>query len=656
MKKLIFQQIVIAKIALIAMIILVGTSIFMPTFTPSFCRSEPSLVKLLLTPHDPIRITSDSELEVFNGSGTAEDPYIIEGYNITSLAECGIFIIGTTKFFSISNCYIDAKTVGIDLYYVAPGTATVINNTCVNNDVVGIALVNVGYASITNNTCINNGNGLIIHENSNAVNVNNNDFSNNEGEGISIRDSDSLTITNNICNNNKMKGIYAYDSDSSTFVNNTCNFNFNDDGIRLHESDSSTIANNTCNFNDDGICLYESDSSTIANNTCNNNKKGISVYDSRFSIVSNNTCNFNEYAILIVYDSYHPTLPYPGYATVRDNICSNNDFGIWLDDADDSVLTGNRCSENNKGIYLLHSSYSTVTNNTCNDNDQGLILDNSGVIPVVNNSFYNNNRSIVIYNSGSTTLTNNTMIKGGLAVWDNSCPGYLSQKFTKDSNWVNGRPVGYFTNLNDLSFNTSVYGQLFFINCKDITVSNQNFTDVTTGILLAYSDSCRVENSLFAENVWGTYLDHTLSTTLTNNSYKNNNYGVFLRDSDSNILTYNHFEENEQYGVYLDSASSNNLIHHNAFIDNNPEGTSQAYDGGTDNLWYEKRKGNYWSDYEKGDYLIDGIANSTDRHPLTDIPTASTPLSSVFIVGVIILACIVSLRSSVRKKKKTTKL
>ncbi|GAJ22387.1 unnamed protein product, partial [marine sediment metagenome] len=172
-------------------------------------------------------------------------------------------------------------------------------------------------------------------------------------------------------------------------------------------------------------------------------------------------------------------------------------------------------------------------------------------------------------------------------------------------------------------------------------VSNQNFTDVTTGILLAYSESCRVENSLFAENVWGTYLDHTISTTLTNNSYKNNNYGVLLRDSDTNILTYNLFEENEQYGVYLYAASSDNLIHHNAFIDNNPEGTSQAYDAGVDNSWYLKRKGNYWSDWLEGDYLIDGIANSTDRHPLTDIPTASTPLSTVFIVSVIILASIV---------------
>ncbi|MCK4844372.1 MAG: hypothetical protein KAS95_01730 [Candidatus Heimdallarchaeota archaeon] len=39
---------------------------------------------LELTPHDPIEITSDSDFEVFLGTGTAEDPYIIEGYNITT--------------------------------------------------------------------------------------------------------------------------------------------------------------------------------------------------------------------------------------------------------------------------------------------------------------------------------------------------------------------------------------------------------------------------------------------------------------------------------------------------------------------------------------------------------------------------------------------
>ena len=83
-----------------------------------------------LTPHAPISITSDSNFEVFPGSGTEVDPYIIEGYNITTTSDEGIYISGTTKYFIVRNSYIDAEWYGIYISNVADGTATVINNMC----------------------------------------------------------------------------------------------------------------------------------------------------------------------------------------------------------------------------------------------------------------------------------------------------------------------------------------------------------------------------------------------------------------------------------------------------------------------------------------------------------------------------------------------
>ena len=66
-----------------------------------------NLATISHTPHEPISITSDEDFITlgFAGNGTAEDPYIIEGYNITTSTGCGIFITETTKFFIISNCY-----------------------------------------------------------------------------------------------------------------------------------------------------------------------------------------------------------------------------------------------------------------------------------------------------------------------------------------------------------------------------------------------------------------------------------------------------------------------------------------------------------------------------------------------------------------------
>jgi len=124
---------------------------------------------LTLTEHDPIIIASDSDFSIFPGAGTPEDLYIIEGFNITTISDYSIYIHDTTKYFIIRNCYVDAVERGIYLYNIADGTATITNNTCMNND-----------------------------------------------HGIYLYDSNSATLTNNTCTNNNDHGIYLYDSNSAT--------------------------------------------------------------------------------------------------------------------------------------------------------------------------------------------------------------------------------------------------------------------------------------------------------------------------------------------------------------------------------------------------------------------------------------------------------
>ncbi len=180
---------------------------------------------LELSPHGPIEITSDSDFEVFPGTGTEVDPYVIEGYNITTTSYEGISITGTTKYFIVSNCYVDAEENGISIEYVADGTATVISNTCSNN-LIGIELVA----------------------------------------------SDSSTIANNTCCNNIGDGIYLHISGSATVANNTCNNN--DFGIHLGSSGSATVANNTCNNNvRDGICLWSSIFCVVTYNLLQENER-----------------------------------------------------------------------------------------------------------------------------------------------------------------------------------------------------------------------------------------------------------------------------------------------------------------------------------------------------------------------------------------------
>ncbi|MHA1205670.1 MAG: NosD domain-containing protein [Candidatus Heimdallarchaeaceae archaeon] len=119
-------------------------------------------VILSLSEHETIEISSDSDFSAFPGSGTEADPYIIEGYNITTDADYGIYIHDTTKYFIVRNCYIDAKNTGVYISNVADNTAKIINNTLTNNNMYGIYLVDSDYANITNNTITNNGYGIFL--------------------------------------------------------------------------------------------------------------------------------------------------------------------------------------------------------------------------------------------------------------------------------------------------------------------------------------------------------------------------------------------------------------------------------------------------------------------------------------------------------------
>ncbi|MCK4845504.1 MAG: right-handed parallel beta-helix repeat-containing protein, partial [Candidatus Heimdallarchaeota archaeon] len=274
---------------------------------------------LELIPHDSISITSDSELEVFPGIGTVEDPYLIDGYNITTTNDCGIRISGTTKYFIVRNCYIEDIWYGIVIFNVADGTATVINNTCENNSY-----------------------------------------------GIILEYSGSSTVANNTCNNNYI-GIWFRDSVSSTVVNNTCNNNGR--GISLVSSGDSTVTNNA--FTNCGLSIGESTvyaylSYTLENNCVNGKKLGF------YTNLDSTTIAEPVYGQLILVNCTN--------VTVRDQILNSSTTGLILYFCKYLVITNNTCSNNNNyGIKLWFSSGSTLTNNTSNNNGyRGIYLFHSG--------------------------------------------------------------------------------------------------------------------------------------------------------------------------------------------------------------------------------------------------------------------------------------
>ncbi|MFX1506708.1 MAG: right-handed parallel beta-helix repeat-containing protein [Promethearchaeota archaeon] len=150
----------------------------------------------------------------------------------------------------------------------------------------------------------------------------------------------------------------------------------------------------------------------------------------------------------------------------------------------------------------------------------------------------------------------------------------------------------------------------------------------------------------------GISLENVQNAIITHNDVSNCNIGIHLKDCSSIIIERNKihsnnmgiqvgtipflsvepsynvsiinnlFSRNHKYGVYINPLSQFNRIEVNDFLDNNPNGTSQAFDQGTDNLFVH----NYWSSLNEAKYSIDGSTQNEDSVLMITPNHLTTPI------------------------------
>ena len=132
------------------------------------------------------------------------------------------------------------------------------------------------------------------------------------------------------------------------------------------------IDGNKSVYGDMGSGLYlteENMTDILVKNVFSNNNKTYGIYldSATNSTVTGNKCNNNRLGISIESTTN---------STVTGNKCNNNDhLGISIDSTTNSTVTGNTCNNNYEyGISLALTKNSTVTGNTCNNNDYGIYL------------------------------------------------------------------------------------------------------------------------------------------------------------------------------------------------------------------------------------------------------------------------------------------
>ncbi|TFG08714.1 hypothetical protein EU534_02630 [Candidatus Heimdallarchaeota archaeon] len=198
-----------------------------------------------LVDSDSIRILSDADFITFGfpGTGTVEDPYIIENFDVYSIDinTEGIYVFNTTKYFVIQNNEVTHSFYGILVQEVAPGTGKVLDNRCYACKHDGLAVKESSGIIVSGNVLENivSATALLVDQCSD-ITITSNVISGCPISGCGMYACDNLTVYRNTFKDNVYKGITAASVYDSVFYENVFEAN-GEWGLEFTETSESNL-------------------------------------------------------------------------------------------------------------------------------------------------------------------------------------------------------------------------------------------------------------------------------------------------------------------------------------------------------------------------------------------------------------------------------
>ncbi len=663
-----------------SMIIVIVLLISVNSFTPNLSFAKNSNGKQVpetnYVDQEPIIILNDDNFTDygFPGSGTLVNPYRIEDLIITSNGEYSISVQNTTSYFIIRNCFLNSTTNGIKLKDIAYGTA-VIEDNHFSNFVLGIGLYieNSSSCEIINNSFSNTRTGVMTGLGSNECLVRNNSFEYILDGCFLMQESNDCEISSNECFSSR-NFLHAYHCNNLTVVNNYCNdvqsfvyvgyselcnisnnicYNVAESAIIISKVDICNISSNICNTSLVGFRVISSSKVEINSNIIDGGIYGLGIYKSRECYIKNN--NFTKCGISIeemekedihtwILENNHVNGKTLGFykhkgagfiiegdygqlillscskVIVRNIEIEETSMGIGVFYCFDTIIEN--CTINNTfNNFVLYGCIScNLTSSYSFNSTYGILIDNSENCFIINTECYENDYGIRVRQSEYCSINKNS-------IYENTFYGIEIHY----SNYCNITENQCYQNTKSIYLHNAF---TIIIENNEISANHPNldYSKNSAGIYSTIAMEVTITQNSFTYNNIGVFLSLGRYFTISDNEFKYNEYGIDGFHVLNSEIKYNLFEESEFYALTLGYSSTENTIHHNAFINNN-NGKIQALDNGSNNTWYEveTEEGNYWSDYQgTGNYSIDGEANSYDLYPLAESPISSPPNNNIY--------------------------
>ena len=288
---------------------------------------------------------------------------------------------------------------------------------------------------------------------------------------------------------------------------------------------------------------------------------------------------------------------------VNNTVSQNDDNGIRLQGAncDNNTVRNNIVSVNEEGIYIYYADYNNITGNTVLSNTAEGIYLTSG-------ADYNNiscNTILNSYNGIYLVSSNHNIITGNNASWNEG-------------------------------YGIVVLGHIHPTSYNNISDNIANHNDAA-GIALDGEDNCTIVNNTANSNNVGISLESSFNNNISCNTILNNiNDGFYLYDADDNNITCNWVAFNEKHGFHLiswgwENSTGNNISYNNIIANGAYNTTSGGYEWQFYNDQEEdvSATNNWWgtTDDNKIDASIYDWEDNPEKGNVTYLPKLGGPSS-----------------------------
>jgi len=225
--------------------------------------------------------------------------------------------------------------------------------------------------------------------------------------------------------------------------------------------------------------------------------------------------------------------------------------GIWIK-GDGNIISDNKIINNDIGISLHYCSKNIIQNNNIsNSSFYSIDLHKASGNTIRWNEFFNNFWGITAPSSPDNIISNNTFFRGGIYTWSVQ---------TIENNSVDGKPIRYYFKKENFAVPHDT-GEVILIECKNVSISNIIFSNVSIGICAMSSSNIIAENNIFLKTTAGIKMADCHNMQINHNLFRDaNSDGIDVWGASNTTIKYNKISNTGWSGINIFSTDSK-IIH-----------------------------------------------------------------------------------------------